>query len=397
MTVNVAQETGLIECLQCGEEMGHEDAFRGPDDEHYCEDCYYDTFTSCERCENVVYHEDIMTVEDEAWCEHCVDRHAVECDHCNDLVRAEYAHGDYNITICAACYERYYTTCVECVSIVHIDDARFVNGDSYCSDCAPEDEVIYDWDEGPSLMFHRFHDQSNVFYGVELEVERCSSTVERRDMALAIYEMAGQYVYCKRDGSLECGIEIVSHPADYDFHMQKMPWGNILKRLAEEGYRSHDAGTCGLHIHVSREAFGPDHETQLDRIHRLLYIVEKFWPYWLKLSRRTETSMRQWAARYLGEDEQLDHVPKEALLDRALYGSKYHAVNLQKPKTVEIRMFRGTLKLNTLRATLQLVNYLVGLATNDDIDLENLTWEELADNLRNLTPELNQYMKERGL
>ena len=60
-------------------------------------------------------------------------------------------------------------------------------------------------------------------------------------------------------------------------------------------------------------------------------------------------------------------------------------------------MFRGTLKLNTLRATLQLVNYLVGLATNDDIDLENLTWEELADNLRNLTPELKQYMQERGL
>src|SRR5690606_19675785 len=138
-------------------------------------------------------------------------------------------------------------------------------------------------------------------------------------------------------------------------------------------------------------------ETQMDRIHRLLYIVEKFWPYWLKLSRRTETSMRQWAARYLGEDERLDQVPKQALLDRAIYGSKYHAVNLQKTKTVEIRMFRGTLNLNTLRATLQLVNYLVGLATNDDIDLEKLTWEELADNLRNLTPELNQYMKERGL
>src|SRR5690606_36382259 len=143
----------------------------------------------------------------------------------------------------------------------------------------------------------------------ELEVEREESPVNRHAMAKAIYDVAGQFVYCKRDGSLDDGIEIVSHPADYDYHLNKLPWERILNCLREAGYRSHDPVTCGLHIHISREAFGSDHETQLDRIHRLLYIVEKFWPYWLKLSRRNELSMKQWAARYLGEDEQLDHVP----------------------------------------------------------------------------------------
>ena len=38
---------------------------------------------------------------------------------------------------------------------------------------------------------------------------------------------------------------------------------------------------------------------------------------------------------------------------------RYTAVNLTNSDTVEIRMFRGTLKLNTLKATLQMVNHLV--------------------------------------
>lgn len=399
MTANVAQETGLnmIECLECGEEMGREDAFLGPDNEHYCEDCYDDLFAVCERCEDVVPRDDLIAVENEAWCEYCVDRHAVECDNCNDLVRHEYAYRDYNITVCDVCYENSYTTCIECDSIVHIDDAHFENGDSYCPDCIPEEErVIYDWDEGPPLVFHRFHDQSRVFYGVELEVERCDSPVDRYDMAETIYEMASQ-LYCKRDGSLDDGIEIVSHPADYDFHMQKLPWRDVLNRLASEGYRSHDAGTCGLHVHVSRAAFGKDVEEQEENIYRLLYLIEKFWPQWLRLSRRTESQMRQWASRYLSDNETPDRVPKSVLLNRAKNLGKYHAINLQKRHTIEFRLFRGTLNVNTFYATLQLVNYIVNLVTDPTADLERLSWEEVADELRNLTPELKRYMDERGL
>lgn len=402
MTTNItAQVQEWITCAECGIDTPPSIVVHFQDRYgrryNYCEPCYHDVIVTCGFCDNPVHRNVTVEVEGEDWCEHCANQHAVQCDNCDDLVWVEHAYGDDNITVCGYCYENYYITCTSCADLVHVDDAQYVDGEGYCPECAPAQGIIYDWDEGPTLTFYRSHDQSHVFYGVELEVERCDSYMNKYDMARALYATAGQHVYCKRDGSLDDGIEIVSHPADFDYHMERMPWKEVLDCLRKAGYRSHDPGTCGLHVHVSREAFGPDHETQLDRIHRLLYIVEKFWPYWLRLSRRTEEAMQQWAARYLGDDEQLDHVPKEALLDRAVYGNKYHAVNLQKPRTVEIRMFRGTLKLNTLRAILQLVHYLVGLATDDSIDVEKLTWEDVANDLRNFSPELRQYMKERGL
>lgn len=43
----------------------------------------------------------------------------------------------------------------------------------------------------------------------------------------------------------------------------------------------------------------------------------------------------------------LEHVKKG-------HGSRYTCVNLTNADTIEFRMFRGTLKLNTLIATLQL-------------------------------------------
>lgn len=51
------------------------------------------------------------------------------------------------------------------------------------------------------------------------------------------------------------------------------------------GYRSHQACTCGLHIHISRLAFGRTAAQQEAAIARLLYFVEKHWNELLKFSR----------------------------------------------------------------------------------------------------------------
>ena len=64
------------------------------------------------------------------------------------------------------------------------------------------------------------------------------------------------------------------------------------------GYRSHQAGTCGLHIHVSRAAFGETSRTQDAAIARVLYFFEKHWEELLKFSRRTPRQLEHWAARY---------------------------------------------------------------------------------------------------
>ena len=62
--------------------------------------------------------------------------------------------------------------------------------------------------------------------------------------------------------------------------------------------------------------------------------------------------MEQWAARYGRKDD-----PKEVL--KHAKGSslgRYTCVNLTNFDTIEFRLFRGTLKLNTFLATLQMVD-----------------------------------------
>ena len=47
---------------------------------------------------------------------------------------------------------------------------------------------------------------------------------------------------------------------------------------------------------------------------------------------------------------------------KGYHSGRYTCVNLENPATIEFRMFRGTLKYNTLIATLQLVNRICDVA-----------------------------------
>ena len=158
------------------------------------------------------------------------------------------------------------------------------------------------------------------------------------------------------------------------------------------GYLSHQAGTCGLHVHVSRKAFGDSYDVQDSAIARVLFFVECHWRELLRFSRRTQRQMDQWAARYGYRDqphEMLEHVKKGS-------GSRYTCVNLTNCDTIEFRMFRGTLKLNTLLATLQMVDHICDVALHlSDDELRDLSWSNFVSGIKE--PELIQYLKERNL
>ena len=88
--------------------------------------------------------------------------------------------------------------------------------------------------------------------------------------------------------------------------------------------------------------------------------------------------------------EILDHAKKR------YHGGRYTCVNLTNPSTIEFRIFRGTLKYNTLIATLQLVNRIcdMALCLSDD-ELKSVSWTTFVSGCQN--PELVQYLKERRL
>lgn len=202
-----------------------------------------------------------------------------------------------------------------------------------------------------------------------------------------------EYLYCKHDSSLTDGFELVTHPMSLTYHCRDMPWQDMMRAAIRMGYRSHQTDTCGLHVHISRDAFGDTEEEQDAAIARLLYFFEKHWEELLKFSRRTAYQMEQWAARYGYKDR-----PKE-ILDHAKKGyskGRYSSINLQNRATIEFRIFRGTLKYNTLIATLQFIDLLCDLAiTMTDQQMQNLSWTTFAASCQQ--PELVQYLKERRL
>ena len=87
--------------------------------------------------------------------------------------------------------------------------------------------------------------------------------------------------------------------------------------------------------------------------------------------------------------EQIDHAKNSC-------AGRYTAVNLTNSETVELRLFRGTLKLNTLKATLQFVNHLCEVTLSlHDTDLQDMSWFDFLELISE--PELIQYLKERRL
>ena len=253
------------------------------------------------------------------------------------------------------------------------------------------EKAIHDYYYKPTPLFRGAGPR---YFGVELEIDFGG---EDDDSAQQIMEIANgngvENLYCKHDGSLDDGFELVTHPMTLHYHMKKMPWARILQEAVSLGYTSHQAGTCGLHVHVNRNAFGDTEEARDAVIARILYFFEKNWEELLKFSRRTQRQLEHWAARY-GYKEQ----PKE-LLDHAKkggHGGRYSCVNLQNTDTIEFRIFRGTLKYNTLIATLQLLDRIcdVALFMSDD-ELKAMSWTTFVAGCTQ--PELVRYLKERRL
>ena len=86
----------------------------------------------------------------------------------------------------------------------------------------------------------------------------------------------------------------------------------------------------------------------------------------------------------------LDHAKK------GYGGGRYSCVNLQNADTIEFRMFRGTLKYNTLIATLQLIDRICDVAIHlSDDELKAMSWTTFVVGCR--APELVQYLKERRI
>ena len=349
----------------------------------------------CSHCGAIISEdEDYETVDGDIVCMDCVENHTTTCDRCGRIIWTSESYGDDYTTLCSHCYHNHYTRCSCCDALLHEDDAYHLDGYDYCSECY-HDEVdrnrsIHDYGYKPEPIFYG---DSNRFFGVELEIDGAGKDSDNADELLRIANSDGnsEHIYIKGDGSLDDGMELVTHPMSLEYH-KNYCWEELMKKAISLGYRSHQTSTCGLHIHVNRNSFGDSREEQDEVISRILYFVEHHWNELLKFSRRSEYAMNRWASRYGYENS------AKAILDKAKKGNngRYAAVNLMNWATIEFRMFRGTLKLNTFLATLELVNAIIDVALDySEEGLYKLSWSEFVSNITE--PELIAYLKERRL
>jgi hypothetical protein len=164
-----------------------------------------------------------------------------------------------------------------------------------------------------------------------------------------------------------------------------------MRTCLDNDFESHNAKTCGLHVHISRKAFGESESEQELNIAKLIYLFEKFWSQIKTFSRRTEEQINDWARNY-----GLTTID-EAIAESKSVKGRYYAVNLTNTHTIEIRIFRGTLKYNTFAATLQFLNLLLDVVTEGNTqDMQALTWRDIVNGAKEYT-ELTEYLKIRKL
>ena len=228
-----------------------------------------------------------------------------------------------------------------------------------------------------------------LYMGVELEIDKGGEDERNAETLLDIGNCNGNHIYCKHDGSLNEGFEIVSHPMTLAYHTKEMNWGEIFDKAIALGYRSHQTGTAGLHTHINRSAFGTE-----ENISKLVYLVEKYWNELVILSRRTEANIERWASRY-GISTTAKETYELAKKNRL---GRYVAVNLENENTIEFRLWRGTLCYKTFIATLQLVYELCRFAIMmTDKELEKMPWSQFVLNLDPNKKELIDYIKAKRL
>ena len=354
-----------------------------------------ETFT-CDHC-GAEFPIAVQTLFDEqCLCETCLDELTAVCDHCGERIWSDGSEGDSNITLCQDCYDEHYHRCADCGRLIHNDDTYYVDDDrniSYCGDCIDQHRgEIQSYYYKPTPIFYG---EGSRYLGVELEIDDGGERDSVAKALMSIGNRDAEHIYIKHDGSLNEGMEIVTHPMTLDYHKNQMPRAAVMEAALAEGYSSHRAETCGLYVHVNRNSFGKTEEAQEAAIARILFFVENHRNELLRFSRRTKRQLEKGAARY-GRKDSPKKVPDSAKTSCA---ERYACVNLTNDCTIEFRIFRGTMKYNPLIATLEFVDELCSAAIPySDEEMSELIWREFVSHLLpQRYPELIQYLKERRM
>ena len=387
----------ILRCETCGEFLFADTAIHTESGKTLCRRCAERSYAQCEDCGKWYPKSLVVTVGGHKKCLSCLSSVAFQCPHCGqwhmntEATHEVFVNGNSEIW-CDSCFTEHAATCSDCGRSVPRSE---IHSDGRCNSCYQNyyrDAIMsYGYRPTPRFFGSGQEGDNGLFYGVELETDTRDSSGRNQEFARKLRSVSE--VYCKHDGSLINGAEVVTHPCTLNYHLNGGFWEKVNAAAIETEMRSHDINTCGLHIHISRLPFINHGVENYDA--KIALAFEKFWADWITFSRRKGGTVERWAARY--GVTTIEGLRPE--LDRCVrigHGARYHSVNVTNANTVEIRIFRGTLKVDSIKATIWAV------ANISERILAGWT-PESAESFRDLfdmenAPEFfTQYLESRGL
>ena len=338
-----------------------------------------------------------------------VDGYKHKCYHCycitadtNELIlKTDAYYDDYN--------DKYYKTkpvekiCPCCGNIyteeghTYMKDTVNITICDYCNhklnECLNYEKQYYNGIVGIISSYHDNNTKQHLYglledqdykdfkgFGFELEVDKSIINGDYKSLynnivAHAIIDNTGlekDEVFFETDGSLENGFEIISQPHTIAaFYEKTDSWKKMLDILSDATFKSHNACTCGLHIHVSKTWFGSSERQQNFRIGKIYKFFDAYWDDLCKASRRDTSSTyycdKNKTTIKCREENRKHKTESHAWQAQAKYDhdtrhdseSHHRALNNSNYSTFEIRLGRGTLNKASFFAWIDLVLIIV--------------------------------------
>lgn len=327
----------------------------GVDDIDECREFIEQNFdvTYCGYCDRWEFSDHITeTYEGEYRCRYCIDNYHVYSDYHEQYIHQDNARWaldseGHEVRIHGDSEDFEYDE--ERDMLVHVDYEP------------PEPTVLGNYHSSKNRQVPIRDDWSNELHrwlGVELEVEVREG--DRNQKARELNDKindgeVGKLVFFENDGSLTSGFEVITQPMSLPKHRELWSW--LQDNSAVRGLRSHNTSTCGLHVHVNRDALS---NIQVARI--VTFVNDP----------RNEALIKAIARRYA---EGYCKIKTKSLEDAAQSSDRYEAINITSQKTIEFRIFKGTLKYESLMAAVEFTNSMVEFSSKfrkaDELTTDN--------------------------
>ena len=176
--------------------------------------------------------------------------------------------------------------------------------------------------------------ENTLFMGMELEVERSRKSSNSVSVIAhdALRGLDGNAIVVS-DGSLTDGFEMVSIPATLGYH--ETIWKPFLRSDIRKHIVSYMRESCGIHIHMSKECFSA---TALGKFVNFINSPHN--------TKFIDTIAQRRSGHYCSRADVpvTSGLNRDVLIDKEkVRHGKYTSVNLTKPHTIEVRIFKGTL------------------------------------------------------